>query len=70
MNRVWDVSVFVVILVEFDQSEYETSRLVYLPKITKIIARISRIQPPLQLKGFKFSEIVRAHVLGPMHFIS
>ena len=52
MNRVWDVSVLVVILVEFDQSEYETSRLVYIPKITKMIARICRIQPPLQLKGF------------------
>ena len=50
------ISVFVVILVEFDKLEYETSRLVYIPKI---IARTCRIQPPLQLKGFIFSEIVR-----------
>ena len=52
MNRVWDVSVLVVILVEFDQSEYETSRLVYIPKDNKDNSHDCRIQPPLQLKGF------------------
>ena len=59
MNRVWDVSVLVVILVEFDQSEYETSRLVYIPKDNKDNSHDCRIQPPLRLKGFIFSEIVR-----------